>query len=216
MKCGSNSWHFVMQSKRKSSRYSSIETRTTINGTTMDSETCVELSGMHMNIYICMRSPSAAHIRGTALYGTFKNKNVKIKRNERWWWRKIMKDIILWVISIGNGYYRCCCIDGGLLFVAGIVIIFDRYRFGSYSFPIRFTFDLRLFIESIIIHACFYTRRSQDKMWRMRDKAGMSEAFYRGDKIVLLLLFFFFAFSVIHGRSPPLGFCVHCLNFELA
>lgn len=39
--------------------------------------------------------------------GTFKNENVKIKRNERWWWRKIMKDIILWGISIGNGYCRC-------------------------------------------------------------------------------------------------------------
>lgn len=32
------------------------------------------------------------------------------KTNERWW-RKIMKDIILWDISIGNGYCRrhCCC-----------------------------------------------------------------------------------------------------------
>lgn len=30
------------------------------------------------------------------------------KMNERWW-RKIMKDIILWDISIGNGYCRSCC-----------------------------------------------------------------------------------------------------------
>ena len=67
-------------------------------------------------------------------------KNCENKTNERWW-RKIMKDIILWDISIGNGYCSRHHHRAATAATANTVIASEQHQnslafFPSYSFHV--------------------------------------------------------------------------------
>lgn len=127
------------------------------------------------------------------------------KTNERWW-RKIMKDIILWDISIGNGYCRWCCrcrrrhnTDVVVVFAITICIIF--FVFHSFS---------RLFIKYRTEYHSHTYQFSDCERERERQKNVL---FGRGDKILCVCVFFYSVYRWCFALCRLLRKCAVCCQY---
>lgn len=127
------------------------------------------------------------------------------KTNERWW-RKIMKDIILWDISIGNGYCRWCCrcrrrhnTDVVVVFAITICIIF--FVFHSFS---------RLFIKYRTEYHSHTYQFSDCERERERDR----KTFYLVEGIKFCVCVFFYSvYRWCFALCRLLRKCVVCCQY---